>query len=281
MALTQLRGSRLKQSPEGFLESTIKDGSPDKIAAQAMSTEANSLALTELTSKSDGKNFKFDPEGKYAFLSPEQILRNKFEKISDEMSNREKVSYVSAAFCNKLFLVGMGAALAVLDDMRQAREARMAEIMSGSISIDTINSVRRQADSDRQEEASLLKDETEEQKKKRLLLEATGLLGTGEKSILGATEKGILKNALRSHQLKKETREKLRKKILSGLDKGWDERGAQRSVVDWLKPNKLFKHKMKLESVMEKARGKESLSFVSDLQAKLEQLDKALKRVGA
>jgi hypothetical protein len=271
----------LKQSPEGFLESTIKDGSPDKIAAQAMLTEANSLALTGLALKGDNKSFKFDQEGKYEFLSPEQILLNRREKVSDEMRGRDKVSFVSAAFCNPLFLVGMGAAMAVLDDMRQAREARMDEIMSGTLSVDTINSVRRQADSDRQTQATELKAETEEQKKRRLMLEATGLLGSSEKSVLGATEKGILKNALRSHQLKKEIREKTRKKLLCEMDKGWDERGAQRSVVNWLKTNKLFKYKMKLESVMENARGKESLSFVSNLAAKLEQVDKALKRAGA
>jgi hypothetical protein len=33
--------------------------------------------------------------------------------------------------------------------------------------------------------------------------------------------------------------------------------------------------------MMEKSRGKESLSFVSNLAAKLEQVDKALKRAGA
>jgi hypothetical protein len=271
----------LNRSPEGFLESTLKDGSPDKIAAQAMATEANSLALAGLVLKSDTKSFKFDQEGKYEFLSPEQIMLNRREKISDEMRGRDKVSFVSAAFCNPLFLVGMGAVMAIMDDMRQARDARMAEIMSGSVSIDTINSVRRAADSDRQTQATELKEETEEQKKKRLLLEATGLLGSGEKSILRGTEKSILKNALRNHQVKKEMREKLRKKILSGLDKGWDERGAQRSVVNWVKTNKVFKHKMKLENMIEKSRGKESLSFVSNLAAKLEQVDKALKRAGA
>ena len=52
-------------------------------------------------------------------------------------------------------------------------------------------------------------------------------------------------------------------------------------LVNWLKTNKLFKNKMKLENMMEKARGKESLSFVSNLAAKLEQVDKALKRAGA
>ncbi len=271
----------MRQSPEGFLESTIKDGSPDKIASQAMAMEANSLALTSLTLKSDAKSFKFDPEGKYEFLSPEQIMLNRREKISDEMSGRDKVSFVSAAFCNPLFLVGMGAAMAILDEMRAARETRMAEIMSGSIGIDTINSARTAADNDRQIREGNLREESAEERKKRLLLEATGQLGSSEKSKLGNTEKIILKIAQRNHQIKKEMREKLRKRILSALDKGWDERGAQRSLVNWMKTNKLAKCKMKLENMMEKSRGKESLSFVSNLAAKLEQVDKALKRAGA
>ncbi|MBS1997173.1 MAG: hypothetical protein JSS86_12720, partial [Cyanobacteria bacterium SZAS LIN-2] len=125
------------------------------------------------------------------------------------------------------------------------------------------------------------KIETEEEKKKRLLLEATGLIGSSEKSILVGTEKSILKTAIREHQIKKELRSKMREKILSGMDKGWDERGTQKSLVNWLKTNKLMKHKMKLENMMEKSRGKESLSFVSNLAAKLEQMDKALKRLGA
>jgi len=271
----------LKHSPEGFLESTIKDGSPDKIAAQAMVREANSFALMGLDLKNDSKSFKFDQAGKYEFLKPEQIMRNRQEKISDEMRGRDKVSFVSAAFCNPLFLVGMGAAFAILDDLRQAREARMAEILSGNFSADTINSVRRQADSDNQEKATVMRVETEEEKKKRLLLEATGLLGSGEKSLAGGGEKSILKNGLRAHQVRKEMREKMRAKLLSGLEKGWDEKANQKSIVSWIKSNKLFKNKMKLENMMEKSRGKESLTFVSNLQAKLDQVDKALKRIGA
>jgi len=157
----------------------------------------------------------------------------------------------------------------------------MAAVISGAITGDTINKNRRQADNDHKERAAVLKNETEEQKKKRLLMEATGLLGATEKSVLVGTEKSILKDALRDHQKKKEMRSKIREKILSGIDKGWDEKGAQRSVVSWLKMNKLMKHKMKLENMMEKSRGKESLSFVSNLAAKLEQMDKALKRMGA
>ncbi len=271
----------MRQSPEGFLEGTIKDGSPDKIAAQAMATEANSLAIAGLGLKNDSKSFKFDAQGKYEFLSPEQIMLNRREKISDEMAGRDKVSFVSAAFCNPLFLVGMGAAMAVLDEMRQARETRMEEILSGSVGIDTINGARKAADNDHQLRELTRKDESAEEMKKRLLLEATGLLGSGEKSILSHTEKSILKNALRHHQVKKEMREKLRKKLLSALDKGWDERGTQRSLVNWMKTNKLAKYKIKLENMMEKSRGKESLSFVSNLAAKLEQVDKALKRAGA
>ncbi|MBS2010907.1 MAG: hypothetical protein JST01_27900 [Cyanobacteria bacterium SZAS TMP-1] len=271
----------MKHSPEGFLEKSFRDGSPDKIASQNMVREANSLALAGLDLKNESKSFKFDQAGKYEFLSPEQLLRNKRENISEEMRGRDKVSFVSAAFCNPLFLVGMGAAFAVLDDMRQAREARMAAVLSGSISADTVNSVRRQADCDRQEQAKIQKIESEEEKKKRLLLEATGLIGSSEKSILVGTEKSILKTAIREHQIKKELRSKMREKILSGMDKGWDERGTQKSLVNWLKTNKLMKHKMKLENMMEKSRGKESLSFVSNLAAKLEQMDKALKRLGA
>jgi len=275
----------LKQSPEGFSEKSFRDGAPDKIAAQNMAREANALfagsALAGMDFKNESKSFKFDQAGKYEFLSPEQLLRNKREKIGEELQGRDKVSYVSAAFCNPLFLVGMGAAFAVLDDMKQAREARMAAVISGAISGDTINNNRRQADNDHKERAAVLKNETEEQKKKRLLMEATGLLGSTEKSVLVGTERSILKDALRDHQKKKEMRSKIREKILSGVDKGWDEKGAQRSVINWLKMNKLMKHKVKLENMMEKSRGKESLSFVSNLAAKLEQMDKALKRMGA
>jgi len=246
-----------------------------------MAREANSLALAGLDFKNESKSLKFDQAGKYEFLNPEQLLRNKREQIGEDLKGRDKVSYVSAAFCNPLFLVGMGAAFAVLDDMKQAREARMAAVISGAITGDTINNNRRQADNDHKERAAVLKNETEEQKKKRLLMEATGLLGATEKSVLVGTEKSILKDALRDHQKKKEMRSKIREKILSGIDKGWDEKGAQRSVVSWLKMNKLMKHKMKLENMMEKSRGKESLSFVSNLAAKLEQMDKALKRMGA
>ena len=264
------------RSPESSLENTFRDGSPDKIASQTMSREANAFV------------------GKYNFLSPDQIkVSEKLEpvgekagsKIAAEMTNRDKVSFVSAAFCNPLFLVGMGAAMAVLDDLREAREARMEEALSGNLSGDAINSVRRQADSDRQEQAAELKAETEEQKKKRRLLEATGLIGSSEKAVLGASfgiaEKSILKDGLRKQQQKKEMRGKMREKLLSGLDKGWDEKAAQRSVMSWLKANKLAKHKVKLENQIEKSRGKESLSFVSSLASKLEEVDKALKRIGA
>ncbi|MBU6455567.1 MAG: hypothetical protein KGS72_27595 [Cyanobacteria bacterium REEB67] len=299
------------------MESSIRDGSPDKIASQTMSREANAFSIqsqfspySQLGTINYGEknretgaaanNFKFDQAGKYEFLSPEQIALNNRDKISngdklDEkevsgakpsagLSERDQVSFVSAAFCNPLFLVGMGAAMAVLDDLREAREQRLDDALSGKANADAVNGFRRQADNDSQVRAVALKEETEEQKKKRRLLEATGLIGSAEKASLGASlaisERSILKDGLRHHQQKKDMRSKMREKLLSGLGKGWDEKAAQKSVLNWLKTNKLMKHKMKLENQIEKSRGKESLSFVSGLASKLEQVDKALKRAG-
>jgi hypothetical protein len=293
------------RSLESGLEGTFRDGSPDKIASQNMSREANSVGNSfdflagkiESSTVSAFSKYEFLTDKKSVTISEtssekssEGIFEKNIEKNLDKnsekgVSDRDKVSFVSAAFCNPLFLVGMGAAMAVIDDLREAREARMEDALAGKIDGDRVNGFRKQADNDRQERANKLENETEEQRKKRLRLEALGLIGGGERGLgsvmpvsEGAIRENILKNGLRKQQQIKEMRGKMREKLMSNVSKGFDEKAAQRSVINWLKTNKLIKYKMKLENQMEKSRGKESLAFVSGLSSKLEQVDKILKR---
>lgn len=47
------------------------------------------------------------------------------------MANRDKFSFVSAAICGPFFLFGIGAAFALFDDIRGAREAKLQKMLTG------------------------------------------------------------------------------------------------------------------------------------------------------
>ncbi|MBK7747989.1 MAG: hypothetical protein IPP57_26950 [Candidatus Obscuribacter sp.] len=296
------------QNPyEGFFERSATDGGLDRLAAQnfkpgdvnclgqirdpkALAGELPNLAFLSVKDAAKQINeLKHDP--RFSMLSGEQIRQM---MASEAMANRDKFSFVSAAICGPFFLFGIGAAFALFDDIKGAREAKLQKMLTGKTDATT-------------GAQQVIPGETVEQRKKRLegdkrplkqlTPEAAKMLGldvkTGAPSRMDAaikeeiqkkldarTKKLEGKTPVRESDARLDVTERLKQRLVNESGRAWEATSAQMSLKTWMKAQVLLKSKQSLLNRMEQSRGKEQYSAYSGMAAKLEVLDKALKRMG-
>lgn len=275
------------QNPyEGHFERAFSDGSPDRFSAsQNIAGELPSLAFMSLKGQEkEIRELSHDP--RFAMLSPEQIRQM---MVSESMANRDKFSFVSAALCGPLFLFGMGAAFALFDDIKQAREAKLQQMLSGKPGTDGKGAAIVAAVKGETNEETKLKAESTIARPKPLSADGAKLLGFDSRvpgignRMLGRGFGDAGDN--RRPRLDSSTRADVTGKVKAKLygeseQRTWEEKAAQRSLKSWLKAEVLLKRKQSLLDHMERVRGKEQFGAYAGLAAKLEVLDKALKRMG-
>lgn len=161
------------------------------------------------------------------------------------MGQRDKLALASIAFCSPLMLLEIGAALGLSDNMRMNREhALKNEPVIGL----------RQSSFD-------------------------NTLKSGEKRPLSMptdTMSGIFSSRLEPKKSRLEFKNR-RDNVLYPAETVWRQPSPERS---WVKASKILKRKQHLMDHIEKCRGMLELSAVSAIVAKIERLDKELKKMG-
>ncbi|MDX1988308.1 MAG: hypothetical protein SFV17_16600 [Candidatus Obscuribacter sp.] len=268
------------QNPyEGFFERSLVDAGPDRIAAspeQSLARELPSLAFLSVKgAEKEIRELRHDP--RFAMLSAEQIRQM---IVSEELANRDKFSFVSAALCGPLFLFGIGAAFALFDDIRAGREAKLQKMLTGK-SADTVNGVRAVVKAETLEETRA-KQEANIARVKPLTPEAAKLLGVENKATMSFKpgDSAISRRPRLEGSGRGEISERVKQRLFTGGERNWEEKAAERSLKSWLKTEILLKRKQSLLDHMERVRGREQFGAYAGLAAKMEVLDKALKRMG-
>ncbi|MBX9942029.1 MAG: hypothetical protein K2Y32_22380 [Candidatus Obscuribacterales bacterium] len=251
---------------------------------QEISRELPSLSFMSLKgAQAEIKELQLDP--RFAMLSTEQIRQM---IVSEEMANRDKFTFVSAAICGPLFLFGLGAAFALFDDIKAAREAKLQKLLTGQ------DSGKGKAG------AALVRAETLEETKKKQesiiavskekpvpnpssLTDRTGKLTPEAQKLLGLESNRRLKlEAAGSSHSRRDISGRVKEKLYTGGERTWEEKAAERSLKSWLKAEILLKRKQSLLDNMERVRGQAPGDFglYAGLAARVENLDKQLKRMG-
>lgn len=239
----------------------LKDTTLDKAAGESLSTEANAIAMAVLQDmqKNHKDLQKVDPK---LYEKIQQFKINERENDGE----RDKMAFASIAFCGPLMLLGMGAAFSIMDQWRNS----------------TAQSLEKQEEKAlRPKAASKFLHEDQTQFTDRLLQPDAQMLGlAGLMSIEGARK---FSQAERLQADKKFADRIGRDRAFRSLRLSEQTNMARAPLMpekSWLKTNKLIKKKQKLVDLLEKMRGKESLSTVSALVTKIELLDKELKKMG-
>lgn len=284
------------KSPEGSIErSVVREGGLDKSAGHLTreinpesKREVSNLAFMSVAGATRELQYlKLSNPEKYGSMSLDQIRQH---KLSEDIGNRDKMSFMSVAICNPFFLLGLGAAFAVMDEIRGLKEGKLQKAVDGRNgglrhpSDTTVGGGSRR----------LVKGETIEEteakakalKPKSLTPEAIKMLGL-DKRTGAASDTSYLKYGLkkvtdqsRPPAARAEVSEKVKQKLFTGVEASWEERAAARSLKNWIKTDQLIKKKQALGDQMERLRGREQYSVVAGLAAKIELVDKALKRQG-
>lgn len=292
------------KSPEGNIERSSDGG--DKHANQSMSresavfglkheknarpvSEVSNLAFMSIADATRELQFlKLSNPEKYGNMSLDQIRQH---KLSEDIGNRDKMSFLSLAICNPFFLMGLGAAFAVMDEIRAAREGKLQNsLKNGSVADGSIvNGARRQVKGESIEE---IKAKQAELKPRKLTPEAIKMLGLdkAKRGLATSSDTSYLKYGLKKAgsdkgveqpaAKKAEVSEKVKQKLFTGVESGWEEKAAARSLKNWIKTDQLIKKKQALGDQMERIRGREQYGVVAGLAAKIQLVDKALKRQG-
>jgi hypothetical protein len=171
------------------------------------------------------------------------------ELAMEKGSQRDKMALASIAFCSPLMLLGMGATLALMDDMSMSRFSRLETSLRNRVQLQK-HELNAQADASARAHA----------KKLATSLAPLPVVKLGEKKQEAGEKKKTLLSALNSDQAALRP-EKVGKKV----------------ARDSLKLKKLEKERAALSSYMENMRGKLSLKSASNILARIEQLDKAIR----
>lgn len=270
-SLIRLIGFGLK-SPESNIESVFRDSSDRDRGANR---EVSNLAfLSVAAATNELKHLREAHPEKYGHMSLDQIRQ---VKLSEDVAHRDGMGLMGAAMCSPLFLFGIGAAFAVMDDVRAGKEAKLQRVLRGQAAPgDIANGGKPVAKGESVEET------TEKQERviaRRLSPEAIKMLGLDKMKKAGA-EKSFLKYGIKKAS-QPDTSERVKQKLFTGVDKSWEERAAQRSLKNWIKSDKLVKQKQVITDQMEKLRGRDGqFNLVAGLASRLEVVEKALKRLG-
>lgn len=263
------------KSPESNIENVFRDTS-DRGANRDAHREVSNLAFLSVTAATNElKHLREQHPEKYGHMTLDQIRQ---VKLSEDVAHRDGMGLMSAALCNPLFLFGIGAAFAVMDDVRAGKEAKLQRALRGQVAPgDIANGGKPVVKAESQEEITAKQKEVEAPKTK-LTADATKLLGL-DNVAKGGSERGFLKYGIKKKGA--ETSERVKQKLFTGVDKSWEERAAQRSLKNWIKTDKLMKQKQVLSDQMEKLRGRDGqFNTVAGLASRLEVVERALKRLG-
>ncbi len=237
----------------------LKDTTLDKSAGENLSTEANAIAMAVLQDMQ--KNHK-------DLQKVDSKLYDKIHQFKiDERENegqRDKMAFASIAFCGPLMLLGMGAAFSIMDQWRNATEQSLQK--------------QEQKALQRPKAGSKFLHDQQTQITERLLQPDAQMLG-----LAGLAALGGLENSRRQSQADRKFADRLGRERFRAFRLSEETNMARAPLTpekSWLKTNKLIKKKQKLVDMLEKMRGKESLSTVSALVTKIELLDKELKKMG-
>lgn len=255
------------KSPESNIEGLFRDGG--SALENRGGREVSNLAFLSVTAATNELKYlrQANPE-KYGGMSLDQIRQ---VKLSEDIASRDGMGLMSAAMCSPLFLFGIGAAFAVMDDIRAGKEAKLQRSLRGQVAPGDRPVVKGET-----LEETKLKQEGES--RSRLTPEAISMLGLDKGGKPG--ERGFLKYGLKKSG-RSTVSERVKQKLFTGVDKSWEERAAQRSLKNWIKSDKLIKQKQVLADQMEKLRGRDGqYNLVAGLASRLEVVDKALKRMG-
>lgn len=245
---------------------------------QELSKELPSLSFMSLKgAQAEIKELQLDP--RFAMLSTEQIRQM---IVSEEMANRDKFTFVSAAICGPLFLFGLGAAFALFDDIKAAREAKLQKLLTGQdsgkaragaalVRAETLEETKKKQESI----IAVSKEKPANDKTGKLTPEAQKLLG------LESSRRTKLEASGGSHS-RRDITGRVKEKLYTGGERSWEEKAAERSLKSWLKAEILLKRKQSLLDNMERVRGQApgDFSLYAGLAARVENLDKQLKRMG-
>lgn len=236
----------------------LKDTTLDKSAGENLSTEANAIAMAVLQDmQRNHKDLqKVDPK------LYDKIHQFKIDERQNE-GERDKMAFASIAFCGPLMLLGMGAAFSIMDQWRKATEQGLKKqeqkVMQAKTGSKFLHEQNPLAVAERlmQPEAQMLG-----------LVGLMSLENTNSKKLSQADRKFF-------DRIGREKFHSLRLSEQTNMA-----RAPLTPEKSWLKTNKLIKKKQKLVDMLEKMRGKESLNTVSALVAKIDLLDKELKKMG-
>lgn len=238
-----------------YSEKTMRDGSPDKIAAShAFLHESNSLCLSSIAGDANLRR----PAGAAGGANKTGLLSAFADNAvnSKSMRQRDQMALTSVAMCNPLMLLGLGATFAIADEMRFGRELEEKPYDNANEELYKAGTVR----------------ELRKAKQKR-------------ESAAEAIFKPRIDALTMSLQMDNDRRgNKLaflrdRVSISRGVTMK-ESRPEPRQTRNWIKANKLLKQKIVLKDYLEKTRGKLDLATVSNLMSQMERLDKALAKYG-
>jgi hypothetical protein len=236
---------------DGFLDKQVRDINHDRnLTSRALLTESNSLAwLGAAAVMQDRLEHKFSapshdkPLQDHRHESNEKQHNNSHDHKESGMGQRDKMALASIAFCSPLMLLSMGATMAIMDDMKINRDARINQSLRNRLQM---------------RQGRIVTEENKEVAPRRSLsmtFDATGRMRVEAAAIKPKKEKTC-------------TRPDKPVKVFPMPEKSW------------LKASKLLKQKQALVDLLEKGRGHLQLSKVSALVSKIEELDKELKKVG-
>lgn len=241
-----------------------------RLQEQQRTTETKSKQAPGLLSDF-GANWQKDDAGNFVTRSRDGRLltKNADGKLVDytshlnqkHMASQDQMAFASILFCNPLMLLGMGAALSVIDQAHGAKTQRMSDKLNQKFDGKQANS--RAAQNSYSSEIS---------RKAMLIAQYTRPLDGRDVSTPGV--KGMQEAAQQEEERRKETK---RKK--SEVSTRAPIKLSMPADKYALNAKKLLKTKRLLEEHIEKVRGQASLEEMSRLYSQVEVLDKALKRL--
>lgn len=225
-------------------KSSIRDGRLDKACSSALVYESHLLSLQSQFQSTDLKRDQKHDQ-KHDPKNPNGKVEGDFNSAMG-FGKRDQMALASLVFCNPLMMLGMGAALGVSDTIRMNREQALKEAPMRRL---------RQVALER-------RDENKEQRT---------MLSVPTDSI--ATRMNFRPEApARKSKLEFKNRQE---NVLYPAE--FRKPDPERS---WVKASKLLKRKQQLVDQLAKCRGFLPLNLVSALVAKIDLLDKELKKMG-
>jgi hypothetical protein len=228
-----------------FMEKeTTRDTRSDNIS-RSLLHDAMTLAMVNMINERQGIHPAAAPVRMIDGKDPRTMTPQELEAYrNDQAGQRDKMALASMIFCSPLMLLGMGASLAFMDNMKLNEEGKLSKGLNNRMQLRAAGSLQD----------ALAK----EQSLTRTL--STSMEPLGFRSIL-------------------DRREPERKRTLLS-----EPPRVARVVPDpnrsWIKASKVVKEKQKLSDELEKQRGQLSLADVSAVHSRMEQLDKQLIKLG-